>query len=191
MVSSNTKRLAKNTLMLYFRQFLIIVVNLYTVRVVLNTLGASDYGIYNVIAGTVTMLGFLSNSMAMASQRFFSFELGRGDEIVLQKTFAVTLFIYVGLALGVILFAETIGLWFVYNKLVIPLERMNAALWIYQFAILTFVVKILTTPYMSAIIAHEDMSVYAYVSIIEVVLNLLIVFVLSVLPYDKLILYGF
>ena len=191
MVSSNTKRLAKNTLMLYFRQFLIIVVNLYTVRVVLNTLGASDYGIYNVIAGTVTMLGFLSNSMAMASQRFFSFELGRGDEIVLQKTFAVTLFIYVVLALGVILFAETIGLWFVYNKLVIPPERMSAALWIYQFAILTFVVKILTTPYMSAIIAHEDMSVYAYVSIIEVVLNLLIVFILSVLPYDKLILYGF
>lgn len=94
MVSSNTKRLAKNTLMLYFRQFLIIVVNLYTVRVVLNTLGASDYGIYNVIAGTVTMLGFLSNSMAMASQRFFSFELGRGGMKLFCKRHLQSLYLY-------------------------------------------------------------------------------------------------
>ena len=191
MFSKDTKRLAQNTLMLYFRQFLIIAVNLYTIRVVLNTLGANDYGIYNVIAGTVAMLGFLSNSMATASQRFFSFELGRNNEPVLKKIFAVTLLIYVLLALCVIFLAETIGLWFVCNKLVIPPERMNAVLWIYQFAILTFVAKIITTPYMSAIIAHENMSVYAYVSIVEVILNLLIVFLLSVLSYDKLILYGF
>ena len=190
MANGDVKRLVKNTLMLYFRQFLIIGVNLYTVRVVLNTLGASDYGIYNVIAGIVTMLGFLSSSMATASQRFFSFELGRDNQAALQKTFAVTLLIYVFLALCIVLLAETVGLWFVHNKLVVPQERLNAAFWIYQFAILTFVVKIMTTPYMSAIIAHEDMSVYAYVSIVEVVLNLLIVFILSVLPYDKLILYG-
>ena len=187
---SSTKRIAKNTLMLYFRQILIMLVSLYTVRVVLNTLGAEDYGIYNVVAGVVTMFSFLSGAMATASQRYFAFEMGRGNEEGLQKIFSVTMTIYMLLALIIMLLAETVGLWFVNTRLVIPAQRMTAARWIYQFAILSFMVTLLTTPYMASIIAHENMNVYAYVSIAEAVLKLGIVFMLRVLPYDKLIVYG-
>ena len=187
---SSTKRIAKNTLMLYFRQILIMLVSLYTVRVVLNTLGAEDYGIYNVVAGVVTMFSFLSGAMATASQRYFAFEMGKGNEEGLQKIFSVTMIIYVLLALIIMLLAETVGLWFVNTKLVIPTERMVAARWIYRFAILSFMVTLLTTPYMASIIAHENMNVYAYVSIVEVALKLGVVFLLQVLPYDKLIVYG-
>nr|MCR5290871.1 hypothetical protein [Treponema sp.] len=179
------------TLMLYFRQILIMAVSLYTVRVVLNVLGAEDYGIYNVVAGVVTMFGFLSGAMATASQRYFSFDLGKGDTENLKKTFSVTLTIYALLALLIVLLAETLGLWFVYNKLVIPPERLTAAKWIYQAAVASFLFTLITTPYMSAIIAHESMDVYAYVSIVEVALKLGIVFLLQVLPFDKLIVYGF
>ena len=188
---SNTKRIARNTLMLYFRQILIMLVSLYTVRVVLNVLCAEDYGIYNVVAGVVTMFGFLSGAMATASQRYFSYDLGKGDTENLKKTFSVTLTIYALLALLIVLLAETLGLWFVYNKLVIPLERLTAAKWIYQAAVASFLFTLITTPYMSAIIAHENMDIYAYVSIVEAALKLGIVFLLQVLPFDKLIVYGF
>ena len=187
---ASTKRIAKNTLMLYFRQILILLVSLYTVRVVLNTLGAEDYGIYNVVAGVVTMFSFLSGAMATASQRYFAFEMGRGNEEGLQKVFSVTMTIYVLLALIIVILAETVGLWFVNTRLVIPAQRMTAARWIYQFAILSFMVTLLTTPYMASIIARENMNVYAYVSIVEAALKLVIVFMLRVLPYDKLIVYG-
>lgn len=187
---SSTTRIAKNTLLLYFRQILILLVSLYTVRVVLNTLGAADYGIYNVVAGVVTMFSFLSGAMATASQRYFSFELGRGDTQKLSKTFSVTLCIYILLILIIVFFAETIGLWFVNHKLKIATERMVAAKWIYQASILGFVVTLITTPYMASIIAHENMNVYAYVSIVEVTLKLAIVFLLKILPFDKLIVYG-
>lgn len=165
-------------------------VSLYTVRVVLNTLGAEDYGIYNVVAGVVTMFGFLSGAMATASQRFFSFEMGRKNENGLPHIFSVTLTIYAFLSAVIVIFAETLGLWFVCNKLVIPLERLTAAKWIYQCAVISFLFTLMTTPYMSAIIAHENMNVYAYVSIVEVVLKLAVVFVLKVVSTDKLILYG-
>ncbi|GHT97305.1 hypothetical protein FACS1894142_1530 [Spirochaetia bacterium] len=187
---SNTIRIARNTLMLYFRQILIMLVSLYTVRVVLNTLGAEDYGIYNVVAGVVTMFGFLSGSMASASQRYFSFEIGRGDFEQLKKTFSLSFLIYVLIAALVLLLAETVGLWFVNNKLVMPPERMDAARWVYQFSILSFLFTVLTMPYMAAIIAHEDMNIYAYMSIIEAVLKLGIVFLLGVISADKLQLYG-
>ena len=150
---TNTSRIAKNTLMLYFRQILILLVSLYTVRAVLEALGAQDYGIYNVVAGVVTMFGFLSGAMATASQRYFSFEMGRGNAAGLQKVFSVTMTIYVLLALAIVILAETAGLWFVNNKLVIPAGRMEAARWIYQFAILSFMVTLLTTPYMASILA--------------------------------------
>lgn len=188
--TSTTKRIAKNTLMLYFRQILIMLVSLYTVRVVLNVLGAEDYGIYNVVAGVVTMFSFLSAAMATASQRYFSFDLGKGDNEHLKTTFSVTFQIYVLLAAVVILLAETVGLWFVNHKLVIPAERMVAANWIFQAAIVSFLLTLITTPYMASIIAHENMNVYAYVSIIEAGLKLGIVFLLKILPYDKLIVYG-
>ena len=156
----------------------------------LNVLGAEDYGIYNVVAGVVTMFSFLSGAMASASQRYFSFDLGKGDTEHLKITFSVTLSIYLLLILVVVILAETVGLWFVNNKLVIPPDRMNAAKWIYQFAVLNFVVTMITTPYMASIIAHENMDIYAYVSIIEAALKLAVVFVLKILPFDKLIVYG-
>lgn len=187
---SSTSRIAKNTLFLYFRQILIMLVSLYTVRVVLATLGAEDYGIYNVVAGVVVMFGFLSGAMATASQRFFSFWLGRGDTEKLRKTFSVTVCIYLILILIVIVLAETAGLWLVKNRLVIPSERMLAATWVYQFSIANFAVTLLSAPYMAAIIAHENMSVYAYASIAEAALKLAVVFLLKHLPYDKLTLYG-
>jgi O-antigen/teichoic acid export membrane protein len=187
---SNTKRIAKNTLALYFRQILIMLVSLYTVRVVLNTLGAEDYGIYNVVAGAVTMLGFLSNAMATASQRYFSFELGRNNFEQLQKVFGLTLIIYVLIGLFVLLLAETIGLWFVYNKLVIPDNRRMAVSLIYQCSVFSFLLTMITVPYMASIISHEDMNIYAYVSIIDAILRLLVVYLLMLIHMDKLILYG-
>jgi O-antigen/teichoic acid export membrane protein len=188
---STTKRIAKNTLMLYFRQILIMLVNLYTVRVVLNTLGAEDYGIYNVVAGVVTMFGFLSNSMATASQRYFSFELGRGgDYKQLRKIFSLIFTVYVLIGILILLLAETIGIWFVNNKLVIPDDRIEAARLIYQFAILSFLLTMITTPYMASVIAHENMNVYAYASIIETILKLLIVYILQIIKIDTLKLYG-
>ncbi|AEE15890.1 polysaccharide biosynthesis protein [Treponema brennaborense DSM 12168] len=196
MYQTPARRIAKNTLMLYFRQILIMLVSLYTVREVLNVLGAEDYGIYNVVAGVVTMFGFLSGAMATASQRYFSFEMGRGDISETEKTaalikiFGVTLTIYALIVLIIVFLAETAGLWFVCNKLIIPAERLTAAKWIYQFAVLSFVITMMTTPYMAAIIAHENMNVYAYVSIAEAVLKLIVVFILQALPYDKLIVYG-
>jgi O-antigen/teichoic acid export membrane protein len=190
MSSTNNKRIAKNTLMLYFRLVLVMLVSLYTVRVVLNTLGAEDYGIYNVVAGIVVLFSFLSGAMATASQRFFAFELGKGNFDKLKKTFGVTLCIYLLLIILVVIIAETIGLWFLSNKLVVPMERLIAAKWIYQFSILSFAITLITTPYMASIIAHENMKVYAYVSIVEAGLKLAIVFLLQILPADKLIVYG-
>ncbi len=190
MPPSNTSRIAKNTLLLYFRQILIMLVSLYTVRVVLNVLGAEDYGIYNVVAGVVTMFGFLSSAMATASQRYFAFDLGKEDYEHLKTTFSVTFQIYVLLAAIIVVLAETIGLWFVMNKLVIPPERLTAAIWIYQAAVFSFLLTLITTPYMACIIAHENMNIYAYVSIVEALLKLAIVFLLQVLDSDKLVWYG-
>jgi O-antigen/teichoic acid export membrane protein len=189
-MSSNTARIAKNTLALYFRQILIMLVSLYTVRVVLNTLGAEDYGIYNVVSGVVAMFGFLSNSMATASQRYFSFELGRGNYEQLKRLFSLNLMIYVLITLLVLLLAETIGIWFVGNKLSIQPERKTAALWVYQTSIISFLFTVLTVPYLALIMAHEDMSIYAYISIIEAALKLGMVFLLRFILMDKLQLYG-
>jgi O-antigen/teichoic acid export membrane protein len=186
----NTRRIAKNTVMLYFRQILIMLVSLYTVRVVLNILGAEDYGIYNITAGVVSMFSFLSASMSTASQRYFSFELGRGDFEQLKKIFSVNITIYVLIAVLVLLLSETVGLWFVYNKLVIPPERKNAALWAYQTAIVGFIFTILTTPYMAVVIAHEAMNIYACISIVEAILKLVLAFLLQFISWDKLKLYG-
>ena len=187
---NTTKQIAINTLMLYLREILIMIVSLYSFRVILNTLGAEDYGIYNVVAGVVTMFSFLSSSMATASQRYFSFALGQNDSEQLKKYFSMSFTIYCLIALIVLILAETLGLWFVTHKLVIPVERQTAAFWIYQASIFSMICTILTAPFMASIIAHEDMNIYAYVSIIEVVLKLEIVFLLPLFAIDKLIFYG-
>lgn len=186
----NNKRIAKNTLLLYFRMILIMLVSLYTSRVVLNVLGVEDFGTYNVVGGVVTMFGFLNGAMASATQRFLSFELGRNDLVQLRKTFNAAQFVHIGIALLVFVLAETIGLWFLNNYLNIPAGRMEAARWIYHFSVLSFMITIIQVPYNAVIIARERMNVYAYVSILEVVLKLLVVFALTWISFDKLKLYG-
>lgn len=190
LMTSNTSRIAKNTLILYSRQILIMLVSLYTVRIVLNALGAQDYGIYNVVAGVVAMFSFLSSAMATASQRYFSYDLGKNDEEHLKMTFSLTVSIYFILAAIVVVLAESVGLWFVMKRLFVPAERMHAARIIYQFSILSFVFTILTGPFMADIIAHEDMNIYAYVSIVEVALKLVVIFLIRIFTADKLIFYG-
>ena len=189
--SSSTRRIAKNTLMLYFRQILIMVVSLYTVRVVLNTLGAEDYGIYNVVAGVVTMFSFLSGSLASSFQRYLTVDLTQNNSAKLKKTFTLGLGVFILLGTILLILFETVGVWFVVNKLVIPQERLFAAMCIYQASIISFVVLLVLAPYQAMLLASENMSVYAYVSTIEVLLKLAIVFVLKIITVDKLAVYGF
>ena len=191
MPDERSRRIAKNTAMLYVRMIFIMFVSLYTSRVVLSTLGVSDYGVYNVVGGVVYMFSFLNAAMTNGTQRFLSYELGRGDICQLRKMFSITLSIHIFIGLVIVILAETIGLWFLNTQLNIPAERMMAANWVYQFSILSFLISVIQVPYNSLIIAHERMNVYAYVSIIEVILRLLVVFILTQIDYDKLTLYGF
>lgn len=184
--TENSKRIAKNTILLYFRMFLTMGVSLYTSRIVLNTLGVEDFGIYNVVGGVVMMFSFLNSSMSSATQRFLSFELGKKDYAQLKKVFSMSINIHAIIAIAIFILAETIGLWFLNAKLVIPVERLETANWVYQFSILSFMLTVMNVPYNATIIAHERMSVYAYVSIVEVILRLIIVFALVWVGFDKL-----
>lgn len=188
--SENNKRIAKNTLLLYFRMLLMIVINLYTSRVILQVLGVEDFGINNVVGGVITMLGFLTSSLAGASSRYITYDLGKGDMSVMKKTFGNILSIHLLLALIIIVIGETIGLWFMTTQLQIPADRETAAFWVYQFSIVSFVLSVISVPYNASIIAHEKMSAFAYISIADAVLKLLIVYLLLVIPYDKLIVYA-
>lgn len=189
--SANNKRIAKNTLLLYVRTLFVMVVSLYTSRVVLNTLGVSDYGIYNVVGGVVTMFGFINSSMTSATQRYITFALGKGDMTQLQKVFCTALQIHVFISVLIIVLGETVGLWFMYTQMQIPESRMDAAFWVLQCSIISTAIMIISVPYNADIIAHEKMSAFAYISILEVVLKLAVVFLLLVFSYDKLILYAF
>jgi O-antigen/teichoic acid export membrane protein len=170
--------------------FLIMGVSLYTSRVVLQTLGVEDFGIYNVVGGIVTMFSFLNGSLGAATSRYITFELGRKDYIRLNKIFNVALVTHIVIGLVIVLLAETIGLWFFYEKMVIPEERLNAAFWVYQISILSTLISLTQVPYNATIIAHENMKVYAYVGIIEVVLKLIVIYILIISPFDKLIFYA-
>lgn len=188
--SNNNKRIFKNTIFLYIRMFIILVVGLYTSRVVLKTLGEVDFGIYNVVGGIVTMLAFLSNTMASASQRFFAYEIGKNNYDRLKQTFSSSVFLFIAFAALCLVIAETIGLWFVYNKLNIPTERHEAAMFVYQFSVLAFIVSIIRIPYNALIIARERMDFYAKISIVEVLLKLVIIYILVWGEIDKLKLYS-
>lgn len=190
-VQDNNLRIAKNTIFLYIRMFVIMAVSLYTSRVVLKTLGVEDFGIYNVVGGIVAMIGMFNSAMTSSIQRYLSFEIGRGDKKQLHKTFNVCFFIYVFLSIIFFIAAETIGLWFLNTQLVIPKERIIAANWVYQFSVLSVINSLLCNPYSATIISHEKMSVFAYISIFEVILKLVIVYLLMLIPYDRLIVYGF
>ena len=188
---SDTRRIARNTLFLYFRQILIMAVSLYTVRVVLAVLGAEDYGIYNVVAGTVTMLGFLSGSLASSFQRYLTFALVDGDEVKLKETFGLGLGVFCMLGVAVLVFLETAGLLFLKSKLIIPHERLFAAMCVYESSVISFTILIMLAPYQAMLLAKENMAMYAYASIVEAFLKLAVVWLLRAFDVDKLALYGF
>ena len=190
MPENKSNTIVKNTLFLYFRMFITMLVALFTVRIVLRTLGVVDYGVYGVIGGVVTSLAFLSDVLANASQRFFSVEIGRKDSEKLHQVFGLIVLAYIITSVVIVLIAETVGLWFVQNKMDIPVGRMDAALVVYHFSVATFVIGLITNPFNAMIIAYERMNVYAYVSILQVFLKLGIVYLLVILPYDKLKVYA-
>lgn len=188
--STNNKRIAKNTLLLYVRMLFMMAISLFTSRVILNTLGVEDYGIQNVVGGVVAMFGFINSSMTSATQRYIIFALGKGDAKRLPTVFGTTLQIHTMIAAIIVLLGETVGLWFLYNKMQIPVERMNAAFWVLQCSIVSTVVMIVSVPYNACIIAHEKMSAFAYISVLEAILKLIIVYLLLIFPFDKLIVYA-
>ena len=188
--TDNNKRIAKNALFLYLRMFLMMGVTLFTSRVILQTLGVEDFGIYNVVAGIVVLFAFINNAMAIASQRFLSFALGKKDEQEVKRVFSMSLTSHIAIAGIVLLFAETVGIWVLW-KMNFPENRMAAVGWAYHFAVLTCVANIVRVPYNAAIIAYERMSFYAWISIVEVILKLAIVYLLVVYHGDKLIFYSF
>lgn len=183
---SSNKRIAKNTLYLYMRMLMVMVVSLFTVRVVLNALGAEDYGINNVVGGFVTMFAFLTSTLNSASLRFFSYNIGKNDQEKLSQYFTMSFWCFVIMACIIFVLSETIGLWFVMNKLTIPENRIDAAFWVFQFSILTFVLKIIAIPYNSIVIAHERMNMYAILGVIECFLKLGVAYLIFISPFDKL-----
>lgn len=188
--SFSNKRIAKNTLLLYLRQFLILAISLYTSRIVLAILGISDYGIYNVVGSVVTMFVFIRSAMGNATNRYIAFAIGKGDVGDLKRIFSTCLYVHLILALIIVLLTEIAGMWLLYNKLDIPADRMTAAFWVLQFSIVTTAIGVLCVPYDAVIIAHEKMSAFAFLSILDVTMKLLLVFLLMVIPFDKLIFYG-
>ena len=177
---TSNKTIAKNTLFLYARMLIVMAVTLYTSRMILEILGVSDYGLYNVVGGIVTMLSFVNGALSVSTSRFLTYELGKRNKEKLNQTFSASLSLHFLLALLVLFLGETVGLWFFYEKLVIPADRLQAAFWVYQFSILTTMVSFTQVPYNASLIAHENMSIYAYVGLYEAFSRLLIVFLLQI-----------
>lgn len=188
--TANNKRIAKNTLLLYVRMLFLMLISLYTSRVILNALGVEDYGIYNVVGGVVTMFSVLSGSLSAAITRFITFELGKNNQEKLKRVFSSAVTIQILLAVIVVILSETIGLWFLNSKMVIPDNRVVAANWCFQFSIFTFVLNLISVPYNAAIIAHEKMSAFAFISIIEGVGKLVVALCIALNPFDRLIFYA-
>ena len=185
--SQNNKRIAQNTLLLYFRMLFLMLVSLYTSRVNLNALGIEDFGIYNVVGGLVAMFSIISGSLVSSISRFITFELGTENKEKLKKVFSTAVSIQFFLVIIVVILAETIGLWFLNNKMVIPEERILAANIIYQFSIISFALSLMSIPYTGTIVAHEKMSAFAYISIFDVIGKLAVALTISIAPIDKLI----
>lgn len=188
--TQNNKRIALNTLFLYIRMLVTMLVSLYTSRVVLDKLGVTDYGIYNIVGGIVTMLGFLNNSMSNAVQRYMSFEIGKNNKAGVNVIFNISLTAHFCIAIIVLIIMEICGVWYLNNYMNIPSNRLEAANWVLQCSILTTLFTIIQVPYNAIIISYERMSIFAYISILEVTLKLAIVFLLSIGQFDKLKLYS-
>ena len=188
--SSNNKRLAKNTLFLYFRTIVILLISLYTSRVVLQALGEVDFGIYNLVGGIVVLFSFMNGALSTATQRYLSYELGKSDEREANHIFCMSLSIHILLSAFVLILGETIGLWFVETQLNIPEERNSAAFWVYQFSLIGCCASILRVPFSAVIVAYENFSFYTYTSVLDAILRLAIVFALFLFIIDKLVLYA-
>ena len=188
--SDNNKRIAKNTIFLYLRMFLIMGVTLYTSRVILKVLGVEDFGIYNVIGGLLAIFMSISGSLGNASIRFITYSLGNDDEQRQRIVFSSTLVVHLLIAFLVLILCETIGLYLFFNKLVIPEERVIPAFWAYQYTIISLIFVFINLPYVAVITAHEKMDVYAYISIFDVILRLVVVYCLQILAFDKLSTYA-
>ena len=191
MAKIDNKKIAKNTIALYLRMFVLMLISLYTSRITLEYLGVEDYGIYNLVAGLITVMSFVNNAMALSVNRFLNFSLGKDDIKDTQKIFAMSLNIHILIAIIGILLGETIGLWFVNNKLVIPNDRLFAANVAYQTSIVIFILNIIKVPYNASIIAHENMSMFAYLGILEGISKLVIVYLLPLIRFDTLSVYAF
>lgn len=189
-IAENNKRIARNTLVLYFRMAFSLLVSLYTSRVVLNVLGVDDYGTYNVVGGVVVMLSFLNTALSVSTQRFMSFDMGRNDAPLLHTTFSMAFALHLFMALAILVLAETVGLWFLLNKMVFPAGRMQAVQWVYQLSVVTCMLSVTQIPYTAALNAHEHMGIFAYTAIAEQCLKLFVVIMLQWLACDKLIAYA-
>lgn len=189
-LKSDNKRIAINTILLYVRMLVMMFIGLYTSRIVLNALGVSDYGLMNVASSVITMFSFLNGTLASGTQRFLTYALGKEEKDTLRSTFTTAMSLHLLLAIIILLLGETIGLWYVYNKLNIEPGRFDAAIWCYQLSIVSTVVSIIQVPFNSAIIAHEKMNVYAYMSIFDAVGKLLSAYIIIIAPYDRLICYS-
>ena len=188
--NSSNKRIVKNTMFLYVRMMVVMIVALFTSRIILNTLGATDYGIYNVVGGIVTIVAFLNSALGGSTSRYLTFALGEGILEKQKKTFGAALNLHICIALLVLIVGETIGLWFFYEKMIIPEDRVSAALWVYQFSIVTTMISFTQVPYNASLIAHEKMSIYAYVGLYEAFSRLAIAYLITISPIDNLVFYG-
>lgn len=189
-MSIDSKRIAKNTIFLYARLILVMGVQLYSSRVILDKLGATDYGLYYVVFGVIGLLSFLNGTLSSGTSRFITFELGKGDIDRLRTTFSTTLISHILLAVIILLLGETIGIWYAHNVMVVPEGRMDAAMIVYQISILSTMISILQVPFTSEIMAHEEMNVYAYMGIYEACAKLAVVFLIIHTAYDKLVLFA-
>lgn len=185
--SENNKRIAKNAIALYFRSIVTMLIGLYTSRVILQALGVEDYGIYNVVGGFVTLFSIISKSLSGSVSRFLTFELGRRETEKLRRVFSTSIFVLMGLSALVVLATETFGLWYLFNKMVIPSNRMDAAFWVFHISVFTFVISLINVPYQASVISHERMHVYAYLSIFDAICKLLICYLVMYAPIDKLV----
>lgn len=186
----DSKRIAKNTGFLYVRMLLVMIVSLYTSRVILDVLGADDYGLYNLAGGIVAMLVFINSTLSTATSRFLTFDIGIGDFKKLKRTFSTTFISHLSLGIAAVIIMETAGLWFICNKTIIPIERLDATLWVFHISVATILITFTQVPYTSLIMAHEQMKAFAYISLLEVFVKLGIAFLISISPIDKLVFYS-
>lgn len=190
MSNANNKRIAKNTLLLYVRMLFMMFIGLYTSRVILDKLGEVDFGIYNVVGGFVTMFTIISGAMTTATQRFLSFEIGKGENGNVKSIFSTMIYIHLFLALVILILGEVLGVWFLNTHMNFPMDRYGAANWVFQLSLLVFMLNVINVPYNGALIAYEKMSAFAYFSIFDAVFKLLICYVITLTPFDKLIVYA-